>query len=82
MGKLRNDLNAFKEKQAELNQNMAQRLLTLEVQTQNSIERQNVNSQRFATVVQISDILEKLGSFDDRVKRLEDPNPLLRLTVK
>jgi hypothetical protein len=39
MGKLRNDLNAFKEQQAELNQNMAQRLLTLEVKTQNSIER-------------------------------------------
>jgi hypothetical protein len=67
MGKLRNDFNAFKEQQTELNQNMAQRLLTFKVQTQNSIERQNKNSQRFAIVVQISDILEKLGLFDDRV---------------
>jgi hypothetical protein len=41
MEKLRNDFNAFKEQQIELNQNMAQRPLTFKVQTKNSIERQN-----------------------------------------
>jgi len=73
MGKLRNDFNVFKEQQVELNQSLTERLILLEDQNQNSVRRFNENNEKFASVVQISNILEKLISFDDRIKRLEDP---------
>jgi hypothetical protein len=74
MSKLRNDFNIFKEQQVELNQSLTQRLRLLEDQNQNSVRRFNENNEKFASVVQISNILEKLISFDDRIKKLEDPN--------
>jgi hypothetical protein len=74
MGKLRDDINVFKEQQVELNQSLTQRLRLLEDQNQNSVRRFNENNEQFATVVQISNISEKLISFDDRIKRLEAPN--------
>ena len=73
MGKLRNDFNFFKEQQVGLNQSLTQRLCSLEDQNKNSVRRFNENNEQSATVVQISNILEKLISFDDRIKRLEDP---------
>ena len=73
MGKLRDDFNVFKEQQVELNQSLTQRLRLLEDQNQNSVRRFNENNEQFATVVQISNISEKLISFDARIKRLEDP---------
>ena len=72
MRKLRNDFNFFKEQQVELNQSLTQRLRSLEDQNKNSVRRFNENNEQSATVVQISNILEKLISFDDRIKRLED----------
>ena len=74
MRKLRNDFNIFKEQQVELNQSLTQRLRLLEDQNQNSVRRFNENNEKVASVVQISNILEKLISFDDRIKKLEDPN--------
>ena len=74
MSKLRNDFNVFKEQQEELNQSLTQRLRLLEDQNQNSVRGFNENNEQFATVVQISNISEKLISFDDRIKRLEAPN--------
>ena len=73
MGKLRDDFNVFKEQQVELNQSLTQRLILLEDQNQNSVRRFNENTKQFASVVQIRNISEKLISFDDRIKRLEDP---------
>ena len=73
MSKLRNDFNIFKEQQVELNQSLTQRLRLLEDQNQNSVRRFNENNEQFATVVQISNISEKLISFDARIKRLENP---------
>jgi hypothetical protein len=73
MGKLRDDFNVFKEQQVELNQSLTQRLRLLEDQNQNSVRRFNENNEQFATVVQISNISEKLISFDARIKRLENP---------
>ena len=73
MGKLRDDFNVFKSQQVELNQSLTQRLRLLEDQNQNSVRGFNENNEQFATVVQISNISEKLISFDDRIKRLEDP---------
>ena len=73
MGQLKSEFNAFKEHQKELNQNLIQRLNSLEVKNQNSIRRFYENSQQFATVVQIKNLVDKLTSFDDRIKRLEDP---------
>ena len=74
MGKLRDDFNVFKEQQVELNQSLTQRLRLLEDQNQNSVRRFNENNEKYASVVQISNISEKLISFDDRIKRLEAPN--------
>ena len=74
MGQLKSEFNAFKEHQKELNQNLIQRLNSLEVKNQNSIRRFNENSQQFATVVQIKNLVDKLTLFDDRIKRLEDLN--------
>ena len=73
MSKLRNDFNVFKEQQVELNQSLTQRLRLLENQNQNSVRRFNENNEKVASVVQISNISEKLISFDARIKRLEDP---------
>ncbi len=73
MSKLRNDFNIFKEQQVELNQSLTQRLRLLEDQNQNSVRRFNENNEKVASVVQISNISEKLISFDARIKRLEDP---------
>ena len=72
MGKLRDDFNVFKEQQVELNQSLTQRLRLLEDQNQNSVRRFNENNEKYASVVQISNISEKLISFDDRIKKLED----------
>jgi len=76
MGQLKSEFNAFKEHQKGLNQNLIQRLNSLEVKNQNSIRRFNENSQQFATVVQIKNLVDKLTSFDDRIKRLEDLDPI------
>ena len=76
MGQLKSEFNAFKEHQKELNQNLIQRLNSLEVKNQNSIRRFNENSQQFATIVQIKKLVDKLTLFDDRIKRLEDLNPI------
>ena len=76
MGKLRNDFDAFKEQQTQLNQNMTERLLSLEVHNQNSVSKLIENTEPIATVVQIRSILEKLISFDDRIKILENPSPV------
>jgi hypothetical protein len=72
MGKIREDLNAFKEQQRELNQDLIERLNSLEVQT----KRSNENTEAISTIVQIKNILEKLISFDDRLKRIEELNPV------
>jgi hypothetical protein len=76
MGQLKSELNAYKEHQKELNQNLIQRLNSLEVKNQNSIRRFNENSQQFATVVQIKKLVDKLTLFDNRIKRLENLNPI------
>jgi hypothetical protein len=75
MGKLRNDFDAFKAQQTELSQSLTQRLHSLEVLYQNSVREFNENTGTFATVAQVMNILEKLISFDSRIKRLEDRNP-------
>ncbi len=75
MGQLRNDLNAFKEQQRELNQSFIERLNSLEVQKQNVTSRSNENTEAILTIVQIRNISEKLISFDDRIKRIEELNP-------
>ncbi len=76
MDQSKNEFNAFKEHQKEPNQNLIQRLNSLEVKNQNSIRRFYENSQQFATVVQIKNLVDKLTSFDDRIKRLEDLDPI------
>ena len=76
MGQLKSEFNAFKEDQKELNQNLIRRLNSIEIKNQNSIRRFNENSQQFATIVQIKKLVDKLTSFDDRIKRLEDINPI------
>ncbi len=76
MGQLRNDLNAFKEQQRELNQSFIERLNSLEVRNQKSTIRSNENTESITTIVQIRNILEKLISFDDRIKRIEELNPV------
>ena len=75
MGQLRNDLNAFKEQQRELNQSFIERSNSLEVQKQNLTSRSNENTEAIPTIVQIRNISEKLISFDDRIKRIEELNP-------
>ncbi len=70
MGQLRNDLNAFKEQQRELNQSFIERLNSLEVQKQNVTSRSNENTEAILTIVQIRNISEKLISFEIR-RRLE-----------
>ena len=75
MGQLKNDLNAFKEQQRELNQSFIERLNSLEVQKQNLTSISNENTEAIPTIVQIRNISEKLISFDDRIKRIEELNP-------
>jgi len=74
MGQLKNGLNAFKEQQRELNQSFIERLNSLEVQKQNLTSGSNENTETIPTFVQIKNILEKLISFDDRIKRIEELN--------
>ena len=69
MSEFRNQLNAFKEQQTELNQNFLERL--------NSLEEQNKNTNEpLSALVQIGTILEKLATFDDRLKKLEFQSPI------
>ena len=75
MGQLRNDLNAFKQQQRELNQSFIERLNSLEVQKQNLTSRSNENTETVLIIDQIRNISEKLISFDDRIKRIEELNP-------
>ncbi len=72
MDKLRNDFNAFKEQQTDLNRSVMERLDTLETQNHNSARRLNDNTD----VLQERSIPEKLISFDARIQRLENQNPV------
>ena len=65
MGKIREDFNAFKEQQSKLNQNLIERLNSLEVQTRRSNEKTNA----IPLIVQKNTILGKLISLNDRLKR-------------
>ena len=76
MGKLRNDFDAFKDQYTELNRGVMERLHSLEVRNQNMEARLNENIQQFATTNQIRNILERFSSFDSRIKKLEDDNPV------
>jgi hypothetical protein len=76
MGKLRNDFDAFKDQHTELNRGVMERLHSLEVRNQNMEARLNENIQQFATTNQIRNILERFSSFDSRIKKLEDENPV------
>ena len=76
MGKLRNDFDAFKDQHTELNRGVMERLHSLEVRNQNMEARLNENIQQFATTNQIRNIFERFSSFDSRIKKLEDENPV------
>ena len=71
MTKLRNDLNDFKEQQRELNQSFIERLNSLEIKNKEST-RSTENAESIPIIVQIRNILEKLISFDDRIKKIEE----------
>ena len=71
MTKLRNDLNDFKEQQRELNQSFIERLNSLEIKNKEST-RSTENADSIPIIVQIRNILEKLISFDDRIKKIEE----------
>ena len=71
MTKLRNDLNDFKEQQRELNQSFIERLNSLEIKNKEST-RSTENAESITIIVQIRNILEKLISFDDRIKKIEE----------
>jgi hypothetical protein len=71
MTKLRNDLNDFKEQQRELNQSFIERLNSLEIKNKEST-RSTENAESIPIIFQIRNILEKLISFDDRIKKIEE----------
>ncbi len=75
MYQLRNDFNIFKEQQREMNQSFIERLNTLEIQNQKSTIKSSENTESIPIIVQIRNILEKLISFDDRIKRIEELDP-------
>jgi len=75
MYQLRNDFNIFKEQQREMNQSFIERLKTLEIQNQKSTIKSSENTESIPIIVQIRNILEKLISFDDRIKRIEELDP-------
>ena len=75
MSQLRNDFNIFKEQQREMNQSFIERLKTLEIQNQKSTIKSSENTESIPIIVQIRNILEKLISFDDRIKRIEELDP-------
>jgi len=78
MGKLRNDLNAFKEQQRELNQGFIERLNSLDAQNQKSTIRSNENIEAIQTIDQIRNLSENFFPFDNRIKRIEELNPDIR----
>jgi len=74
MGQLKNEFNAFKEQQTELNQSIIQRLNSIEAGNQSMRRQTEEYNGTISTVVQIQSIRNELVAFEGRIKILERLN--------
>ena len=74
MGQLKNEFNAFKEQQTELNQSIIQRLNSIEAGNQRVIRQIEEYNGTISTVVQIQSIRNELVAFEGRIRILERLN--------
>ena len=77
MGQLKNEFNAFKEQQTELNQSIIQRLNSIEAGNQSVIRQIEEYNGTISTVVQIQSIRNELVAFEGRIKILERLNQFI-----
>ena len=81
MGQLKNEFNAFKEQQTELNQSIIQRLNSIEAGNQSVIRQIEEYNGTISTVVQIQSMRNELVAFEGRIRILEGLNQSLDLQV-
>ena len=81
MGQLKNEFNAFKEQQTELNQSIIQRLNSIEAGNQSVIRQIEEYNGIISTVVQIQSMRNELVAFEGRIRILEGLNQSLDLQV-
>jgi hypothetical protein len=74
MGQLKNEFNAFKEQQTELNQSIIQRLNSIEAGNQSVIRQIEEYNGTISTVVQIQSMRNELVAFEGRIRILEGLN--------
>ena len=74
MDQLKNEFNAFKEQQMELNQSVIQRLNSIEAGNQSMRRQTEEYNGTISTVVQIQSIRNELVAFEGRIKILERLN--------
>jgi hypothetical protein len=77
MGQLKNEFNAFKEQQTELNQSIIQRLNSIEAGNQRVIRQIEEYNGTISTVVQIQSIRNELVAFEGRIRILERLNQFI-----
>ena len=71
MDQLKNEFNAFKEQQMELNQSVIQRLNSIEAGNQSMRRQTEEYNGATSTAVQIQSIRNELVSFEARIRVLE-----------
>ena len=81
MGQLKNEFNAFKEQQTELNQSIIQRLNSIEAGNQSVIRQIEEYNGTISTAVQIQSMRNELVAFEGRIRILEGLNQSLDLQV-
>ena len=74
MGQLKNEFNAFKEQQTELNQSIIQRLNSIEAGNQSMRRQTEEYNGTISTVVPIQSIRNELVAFEGRIRILEGLN--------
>ena len=81
MDQLKNEFNAFKEQQMELNQSVIQRLNSIEAGNQSMRRQTEEYNGTISTVVPIQSIRNELVAFEGRIRILEGLNQSLDLQV-
>ena len=81
MGQLKNEFNAFKEQQTELNQSIIQRLNSIEAGNQSMRRQTEEYNGTISTVVPIQSIRNELVAFEGRIRILEGLNQSIDLQV-
>ena len=71
MGKLRNDFNAFKEDQRQVNQSLMEHLRLIRAQNESLSEQRHQCIENRSALIKIRIIFSKIAQYDERIRTLE-----------